>query len=320
MTDTVYGPMSNWIVSAVRWTVLLRHPRVSYWYYKVDRSHRLPDPANPRTMNEKYFWRKIFDRSPEFIEISDKLRVRDWLAKNQIDIDSPPVIWAGTDPAEIPDELLASGVVVKANHGSGTNVLLHDAPPDRAAFNRRMRRYYRKPQGRKRLEWAYFGITRKIMIEALIPNITTEFKVYTFGHRIERLVIIYDRFSDEIADVWLPDGQGGWALFEGAAAVAKRANRPLPENTEAALQISRQIGGHFDHMRVDILSDGRKLWFSELTIYNMAGYLPFVGDVSSEAVNTSWDLKKSWFMRTPQTGWKRLYYAELRKILTTDDT
>ena len=47
-----------------------------------------------------------------------------------------------------------------------------------------MRRCYRKPQGRKRLEWAYFGITRKIMIEALIPNITTEFKVYTFGHRI----------------------------------------------------------------------------------------------------------------------------------------
>ncbi|MCF2903584.1 hypothetical protein L0666_01160 [Octadecabacter sp. CECT 8868] len=271
-------------------------------------------------MNEKYFWRKIFDRSPEFTEISDKLRVRDWLAKNQIEIDSPPVVWTGTDPTKIPDDLLAKGVVAKANHGSGTNIILHDAPQNRAAFNRRMRRYLRKPQGRKRLEWAYFGIARKIMIETLIPNITTEFKVYTFGERIERLVIIYDRFSDDVADVWLPDGQGNWVLFEGAAAVAKRANRPLPENTKEALKIARQIGRHFDHMRVDILSDGHKLWFSELTIYNMAGYLPLVGDVSSEAVNTSWNLKGSWFMRTPQKGWKELYSAELRKLLTSDDS
>jgi hypothetical protein len=157
------------------------------------------------------------------------------------------------------------------------------------------------------------------MVERLVPNVSTEFKVYTFGDRIERLVIIYDRFSDEVADVWLPNGQGGWALFEGAAAVAKRANRPLPENTEAALQISRQIGGHFDHMRVDLISDGRKLWFSELTIYNMAGYLPVVGDVASEPVNTSWDLEQSWFMRTPQTGWKRFYAAQLRKHLNSDE-
>jgi len=310
--------MSNWILSAVRLAVLLRHPRLSYWYFKVDRFHRLPDPANPRTMNEKYFWRKIFDRSPEFTEISDKLRIRDWLAENQVNIDSPPVIWTGTDPARIPEELLASGIVVKANHGSGTNVILRVAPTDRKAFDRRMRRYLRKPQGRKRLEWAYFGISRKIMVERLVPNVSTEFKVYTFGDRIERLVIIYDRFSAEVADVWLPNGQGGWALFEGAAAVAKRANRPLPENTEAALQISRQIGGHFDHMRVDLISDGRKLWFSELTIYNMAGYLPFVGDVASEPVNTSWDLEQSWFMRTPQTGWKRFYAAQLRKHLNSD--
>ena len=270
-------------------------------------------------MNEKYFWRKIFDRSPEFVEISDKLRVRDWLKKNQIEIDAPPILWSGHDPEKIPDDLLASGVVAKVNHGSGTNILLHEAPPDRAAFNRRMRRYRRKPQGRKRLEWAYFGIARRLMIESMVPDITTEFKVYTYGKRIERLVIIYDRFSNKVADVWLPDGEGGWTLFEGNAAVAGRANRPLPQNTDEALRISRQIGDHFDHMRVDILSDENKLWFSELTIYNMAGYLPFVGDVAAEPVNTSWDLNKSWFLCNPQIGWKKLYARQLKRVIAPGD-
>ncbi len=309
--------MSSWILRAVRCAVILRHPRLSYWYYKLDRLRRVPDPANPRTMNEKFFWRKIFDRSPEFIEVSDKLRIRKWLVRNNVDIDSPPILWTGTDPAKIPDDLLAQGVVVKANHGSGTNILLYDTPPDRAAFNWQMERYLRKPQGRKRLEWAYFGIARKIMVEKLVPNITTEFKAYTFGNRIERLVIIYDRFTDQVADVWLPDGKGGFSLSEGRAAVAERANRPLPANTEEALKISGQIGERFDHMRVDILSDGDKLWFSELTIYNMGGHLPYAGDTTSEPVNTSWDLTSSWFMRTPQTRWKRLYAAELKKTLTS---
>jgi hypothetical protein len=310
--------MPSLILSAVRCAVILRHPRVSYWYYKLDRLSRVPDPANPRTMNEKFFWRKIFDRCPEFTEVSDKLRIRKWLVRNNVDIDSPPILWTGTDPAKIPDDLLAQGVVVKANHGSGTNILLNDTPPDRAAFNRRMGRYLRKPYGHKRLEWAYFGIARKIMVEKLVPNITTEFKAYTFGNRIERLVIIYDRFTDQVADVWLPNGKGGFSLFEGRAAVAERANRPLPPNTEEALKIARQIGEKFDHMRVDILSDGDKLWFSELTIYNMGGHLPYAGDITNEPVNTSWDLMSSWFMRTPQTGWKRLYAAELKKTLTPD--
>lgn len=310
--------MSHWILNVVRFAVILRHPRLSYWYYRLDRSCRVPNPADPRTMNEKFFWRKIFDRSPEFIEVSDKLRIRKWLVRNNVEIDSPPILWTGTSPAKIPDDLLAQSVVVKANHGSGMNIFLHDAPPDRAAFNRRMGRYLRKPYGHRRLEWAYFGITRKIIVEKLVPNITTEFKAYTFGNRIERLVIIYDRFTYPVADVWLPDGKGGFSLFEGRAAVAERANRPLPANTAEALKISRQIGERFDHMRVDILSDGDKLWFSELTIYNMAGYLPYVGDITSEPANTSWDLTSSWFMRTPQTGWKRLYAAELRKTLTSD--
>jgi hypothetical protein len=92
----------------------------------------------------------------------------------------------------------------------------------------------------------------------------------------------------------------------------------LPPNTAEALEISRQIGEHFDHMRVDILSDDAKLWFSELTIYNMAGYLPNVGDVTSEPVNTSWDLNKSWFLNTPQRGWKKTYAERLRKRIAQE--
>jgi|GEM_PF-1992684 len=305
--------MSINIIPLVRWLILLRHPRLSYWYWKVDVDRKLPNPANPRTVNEKFFWRKIFDRYPELTKVSDKLRVRDWLQENRIDIDAPKIIWSGDNAADIPDAILANGVVAKANHGSGTNMILGEAPENRAAFNRRMRRYKRKPQGRKRLEWAYFGISRKIMVEELIPNINIEFKSYTYGEKVAMLVIIYDRFEDICADVWEPNENGDWGLVDRTAAVGRRAKRPFPDIAAEALKISSQIGGHFDQMRVDILSDGHKLWFSELTIYNMAGYLPGLGSDPDNSHNTSWDILQSWFMRTPQKGWKRIYANQLRE-------
>ena len=68
-------------------------------------------------------------------------------------------------------------------------------------------------------------------------------------------------------------------------------------------------------MRVDILSDGERSWFSELTVYNMAGRLPGVGDNPKEGVSTSWDLRQSWFMTTPQRGWRRVYAWALKSYL-----
>lgn len=307
--------VKNWIFTVVRWGILLRHPRVAYWYWKLEGQHRLPNPANPQTANDKFFWRKVFDRNPVFTELSDKLQVRNWLARNGIEIDAARTLWAGEDPVDIPDAVLKGGVVAKANHGSRTNIVLNEPPPDREAFNRRMRRFKRKRQGRKRLEWGYFNIPRRLFVEEMLPNIEFEHKIYTYGDRIERIQIVYDHASDDgiSADVWLPNGEGGWTRFEGSPLITRNANRPLPEINERALEIAREIGRHFDHIRVDLLSDGQNLWFGELTMYNVGGRIALVGTTPSAGVNTSWDLRKSWFMQNEQKGWRKYYADALRR-------
>lgn len=309
--------MQRLILSLVRYAVILRHPRLTYWYWQLDESKRLPNPAIPKTANDKFFWRKIFDRNDEFTTVSDKLRVNDWLIEKGIYVDKAPVLWSGTDPATIPDEILASGVVAKVNHGSSTNIVLPEAPSDRAAFNKQMLRYLRKPQGRKKLEWGYFNIQRKLFVEALIPDLIAEFKIYTFGDRIERIQIVYDPCDGggKAVDVWLPDGQTGWRRFEGSPKITRNANRPWPSIAESALEISRTIGSHFDHMRVDLLFDENQLWLGELTVYSLAGHIYLVGDVPEEGVNTSWDICRSRFMSTPQKGWKKRYADSLRKVI-----
>jgi hypothetical protein len=43
-------------------------------------------------------------------------------------------------------------------------------------------------------------------------------------------------------------------------------------------------------------------------------------DVATGPVNTSWDLRKSCFMRTPQTNWRRLYADRLCQAITIEKT
>jgi hypothetical protein len=313
--------MHYFILFIVRWAIIFRHPRITFWYWTLDRNKRLPNPANPKTANDKFFWRKVFDRNKEFTEISDKLRVGNWLGRKGIHVDAAPVLWSGIDPENIPVHLLESGVIAKANHGSGTNIILRKAPDDREAFNRKMRQFLQKKQGYRRLEWGYFNIPRKLFIEVLIPNLVAEIKVFTFDDRIERIQILYDFESEKgiSADVWLPNGCGGWERFPGSPKITRSANRPWPKVASEALKLAKDIGRHFDHMRVDFLSDGDKLWFGELTLYNLGGHIPLVGDCLNEGVNTSWDLRKSNFMRISHRGWRALYVNSLRKALSNNE-
>ena len=99
-----------------------------------------------------------------------------------------------------------------------------------------------------------------------------------------------------------------------------RANLPLPDCTDAALTISRQIGAHFDHMRVDFISDGTSLWLGELAVYNLAGNFKDIGSHENEALKKAWDIRKSRFLTVPQTGWRKVYAAALLRRLNARST
>ena len=103
---------------------LIRHLRQARYYRSL--SGRWPDLAFPRTANDKFFWRKVFDRDPRLTTMCDKLAAKDWVWARVPDLDIPAVLWAGTDPADIPPDVLAGDVVVKVNHGWNTNLFIHD--------------------------------------------------------------------------------------------------------------------------------------------------------------------------------------------------
>lgn len=300
----------------------LAHPRLCRWFLKKRRMvGRFPLVAVPRTLNAKYTWRKIFDHDPRFPVVSDKLAVREFAAKICPDLPAPEVLWVGTDPADIPDSVLKGDVVVKTNHDSGANAFVRGGAYNRADIERVMRASLAKNMGRNSHEWGYFEIPRRVFVERMVSGgpAVEEAKFYTFGRRIELAFRTFDRQGNPLAQLREPDGQGCLRMSEHVpGAIEVRHDWPLPERWEEVVEFARQLGAPFDHMRVDLLTNGPEVYLGELTVYNQGGFHRRFGRDPSLPIARAWDIRRSWFLETPQPGWRGRYAETLRRFLDAE--
>jgi hypothetical protein len=275
--------------------------------------------ALPQTANEKYAWRKIFDHDPRFVLLSDKLAVKGWVARLGRDVEIPKVLWSGTDARDIPPSVLEGDVVLKANHGWRMNIFVEHGQYDRARLVNTANRFLKESHGRRDYQWAYFDIPRQLFVEERIRPIAgdlTDLKIYVFGPHPEQIVQISEGPEGRAGAIWEPDPEGRFRMLDIKTAVSDRIDRrPLPMNIERALGVASAIGADFDHLRVDFLTDGSRLFLGEITIYNLGGVAHSSGHLPNTPLNRSWDLRRSWFMRSPQRGWRKVYAAALRRAI-----
>ena len=304
------------LLFAVNVWCLSRYPRLWWSYFRTHR--RLPNVAQPRSVNEKFIWRKIFDRDPRFTVVSDKLACKEWVRARVPDLDIAAVLWEGTDPDDIPDELLARRVVIKANHSWNTFLLIHHGQCDRVSLTADARRWLRRRHGRRDAQWAYHEIPPRLFAEEMIADEgydLQELKVYTFGSWIERVAHVVDRFGEKRIHVW--DADAGGRLVRRPPppdATEPARTEPLPPTLDRALEIARRLGSEFDHMRVDLLTTADTLWLGELTVYNRGGRFTTKGADPDTRAAQAWDLRRSTFLRTPPThGWRGAYARALAR-------
>ena len=88
------------------------HKVLSYW----------PDIKNPRSLNEKILWKKIYDRNPLLPITADKYQARsyikDVLGERTAKEILIPLLYVTDKPNTIPFEKLTAPYIIKPNHSS----------------------------------------------------------------------------------------------------------------------------------------------------------------------------------------------------------
>lgn len=313
--EIVLFAVGIWIIGAMRreWLRLVFR-QLKYGLLRVR-------VAVPRLANEKFLWRKAFDHDPRFAVVTDKLAAKDWVAAQGIAAKMPQTLWSGTDANDIPDDLWQQPIYIKATHGCQMNIPVLTPPEDRAAVIAAANAFLTREHGARQRQWAYSQVPRALIVEQAISPGTElmEVKYYTYGAVVEQFVL--RRAGPPVtAARWLRQADGSFIRSNQPTVISKIIDQsPLPDVVYTGLALAAEIGALFDHMRVDTLMDGDDVYLGELTVYNIAGRVPLNGDKVDDHLNRSWDLRRSWFLTTPQPGWRGLYAAALRRKLDRSD-
>lgn len=251
------------------------------------RQHRYwPNLTTPFSFSEKVATRMLYDRDPFLTLISDKLHVRDYVAKRAGSQYLVPLLWSGDSTETIPFNDLPQKFVIKTNHGCGYNIIVRDRTQiDWELTKRKLNKWIRTNFGNDTMlgaAWAYTNIDPRIMVEALLDDngkLPVDYKFYCFSGRVEFLLMMFDRYGNRRQKHFDRDFNA-LDLWKGVEQYEGDIERP--DNYREMLEFAERLSDGMDFIRVDAYSVGNRVFFGELTCYpagSMSRFVPRKYDV-----------------------------------------
>ncbi len=245
------------------------------------------DWKNPKTLNEKINWLKIFSDTSEWTRLADKYLVRDYV-KERIGekyLVKLYGVWQNAD--DIDFDSLPNKFVLKTNHGAGTILIVDDKSklnvPD---ARRQLNQWLREKYGYKTFEPHYLKIKPLIIAEELLENDSSfssslvDYKVYCFDGKPYCILVCSDRTIGEQAHFTYYDlnwNQLSDVLIDKLKPF--QVDVPMPDCLSLLLDYSEKLAQGFPQVRVDFYIVKNKIFFGEMTFTSEGGY---DGDVTKE--------------------------------------
>lgn len=238
---------------------------------------QLPNLRRPQTFTDKVTHRMLYDRRDILTVMTDKYRVRDYVASRLGPSVLPQLYHVTTNPETIPFGDLPDRFVVKPTCGSGRVYLV----PDRAALDTdeliaTCRSWLAEDFYGIYREWPYRNVPRRIIIEEFIDDgsgkTPNDYKFFVYDGRARFIQVDKSRFDGHrrrmFATPWqrlectydLPDIEG---------------DVPRPKHLDEMIAAAELLGANIEFVRADFYDTGSKLFFGELTTTPGAGRLLF---------------------------------------------
>ena len=314
-----FEPDSRWLNLAA----YAAHPRalksfqkyLGYW----------PNIAFPVTYHEKMFWWRVFDHDPFHQACCDKLAGKEIFAALSDPVPSPETLWTGDRPEDFPQTLVRDDVVVKMTAGCRMNWFFAHQGHDRREFERTCRRWLARPYGRKQAQWGYGGVPRRLMAERMIagnPQDIEELKIHCYNGKVNHVTVYRGEKTDHSGSA-IFSGDGERANVFNTVAMHDPSRRlpddyRLPACFGRAVDAARAISLGRDYLRVDFMLASGTLWAGELTAYPSAGLMGASDPRLIRSLANNWDMRLSWFVRTPQQGRLEAYRQRLIPFVETN--
>ncbi len=234
------------------------------WYFsRMGRRLNLDDP---KTFNEKIQWMKLYDNTQLKTTLTDKVAVREWITEKIGEQYLIPCLGVWDEFEQIDFDTLPDQFVLKANHGSGWNLIVKNKETfckEDAA--KKFRDWLSRNYAWHGLELHYKGIVPKIFAEEYIENTEgdlCDYKFLCFDGKIKYAWIDMQRFTDHRRNIYDSD----WNEQDFSIDYPKSLiHIEKPEHFETMKEIAGVLSTGFPLVRVDLYQIDNKIYFGEMT-------------------------------------------------------
>ena len=269
----------SWIPAKTRERLAMRW-RLGYW----------PNLSAPRTFNEKIAYRKLFDQSPEYVELADKYAVRNFVASRVGNEHLAELVGIFEKAADIPFESLPNRFVLKGTHDSGSVVVVNEKQDIdlQSVVSWFDTEEFRNPL-RLHNEWWYESIPPRIVVEESLVSESGappwDYKVFCFDGSPLLIQVDADRFGSHKRSFF----DTSWRLIDMALSFPSAGDLPRPNNLDGLIEIACRLSEGFDFVRVDLYElTGGRIVFGELTFAPDGGWGRFSPDVWDHRLGDYW--------------------------------
>lgn len=260
---------------------------------------------NPRTLNEKIVWKKLFDRNPLLIPTSDKYLARTYVTEvlgvEQGGVILVPLVAVSDKPDHLPWERLSDGCIIKTNHDSGGNIIVKKGEtPNKEEIIKKINSWLKKSYGVFKHEWAYKKIKqRKVIVESLLygadGDLAQDYKFHVFHGKCRFIHTTPKINGVRIGkrSLFSPDWKQfpvGWKHPQGPYVAP-------PEKLDEMIRLAEKLAEPFDYVRVDLYNPPGHIYFGELTHYHGSGMEYFIPEAFDFEAGAWWNNVPGYWMK-----------------------
>lgn len=246
------------------------------WYFKRYMGYSI-DIDNPKTLNEKITWLKLYDRTDLHTLVADKYTVRSYIEKKIGKEYLIPLLFHTKDASElIPENLPDCSFIIKNNHDSGGYVIVKDKSAiDWPAVQKGFRRSLKDNFYFATREWQYKNIEPRIIVEELLTTedgeIPNDYKLHCFNGKLAFVHVDISRFGDRRRNLYDPN----WNFIPCVWQYENGEMEEKPKLFEEMKRLAETIAKDFIYSRVDFYAVKGKIYFGEITFHHHSGTQKF---------------------------------------------
>lgn len=247
------------------------------------------DLKNPKDLNEKILWSKLYSDTSKWSELADKYKVRKYLENLGLGeyLVKLYAVWHSAD--EIDFTKLPDRFIIKANNGDGkgTNKIINKKELTKESelkYKSLVEEWLsRKNIGALHAEPHYKRMTPCVIAEEVLPmekgkTSLTDYKMWCINGKCEYIWVCSDRSNGGNSAYvltydlnWNPHPE--FSVFNSDYLQGEPISKP--KNLEKMIELAEKLSLGFPIVRVDLYNLDGKIYFGELTFTSQGGFMDF---------------------------------------------